>query len=196
MNNNQLAREDLLSLEEYSNQRQDFRAKVMEHKKNRQVLIGEHVALYFEDRLTMQYQIQEMLRIERIFESEPIQEELDAYNPLIPSGSDLKATMMIEYADEEERREALIRLKDVEDTVWVQVKGFERVYAVADEDLERSNDEKTSAVHFMRFTLEAEMVAAAKQGADLSLGVAHAAYPLSVEPLPNNIRDSLCADFN
>lgn len=196
MSTNQLAREDLMSLEEYSTQRQAFRAKVMAHKKNRQVMIGEHVTLYFEDRLTMQYQIQEMLRIERIFESQPIQEELDAYNPLIPGGKDLKATMMIEYADEAERREALVRLKGIEDTVWVQIEGYDRVYAIADEDLERANDDKTSAVHFMRFDLSEQMVDSAKQGAAMSMGIAHSAYPISVDPLPDNIRQSLCSDFN
>ena len=191
-----LKRDDLYSLEDYSNMRSDYRTKVMEHKKNRQVMLGEHAALYFEDQLTMQYQIQEMLRIEKIFDAEGIQEELDAYNPLIPDGSNFKATFMIEYADVEERKHALARLIGVEDKVWVRVEGFDKVYAIADEDLERGTEEKTSSVHFMRFELTADMVSAAKQGAALGAGVDHPECTFSIDSLPQQIRDSLAADLD
>ena len=171
-----LTRDDLFSLEQYSEQRSDFRARVMEHKKHRRVAVGPNLTLYFEDRLTIQYQIQEMLRIERIFESAGIQEELDAYNPLIPDGSNLKATAMLEYQDVEERKRQLAMLRGVENLIWVQVEGFERVYAIANEDLERSNDEKTSAVHFMRFELTQDMITALHDGAAFTMGVEHDYY--------------------
>ena len=190
-----LTRDDLFSLEEYAEQRTAFRAKVLAHKKNRKVHLGEHVTLYFEDRLTIQYQIQEMLRIEKIFEKHGIQEELDAYNPLIPDGRNLKATFMVEYEDVEERKGALAKLIGIEDKVWVQVKGFDKVYAIADEDLERDTEEKTSSVHFMRFELTAEMVKAAKAGKDISIGVDHENYTLAADPVAKPIRDSLVADF-
>ena len=157
-----IARDSLLSLEAYARQRKEFRAKVMAHKRDRTVHLGAHVTLIFEDELTIRYQIQEMLRIERTFEEQGIQDELDAYNPLIPDGRNFKATMMIEYADADERKHALSKLKGVEDRVWVQVEGCARVYAIADEDLERENDEKTSAVHFLRFELDDEMARALK----------------------------------
>ena len=156
-----LSREDLYSLEEYSEIRPEFRAKVMEHKKSRRLEIGENATLYFEDELTMKYQIQEMLRIENILESEGINEELEAYNPLIPDGTNWKATFMMEYPDIEERKAALAQLIGIEDKTWVQVEGFDKVYAIADEDLERDSEEKTSSVHFMRFELTGEMIAAA-----------------------------------
>jgi len=191
-----LTRDDLLSLEEYAEQRSEFRARVMQHKKNRQVHLGEHVTLYFENRLTMQYQIQEMLRIEKIFEKDAIQEELDAYNPLIPDANNLKATFMVEYEDVEERKGALAKLIGIEDKVWVQVKGFDKVYAIADEDLERDNAEKTSSVHFMRFALTDDMVTAARGGEDLAIGVDHANYRFAVDPLARPSRDSLVADFD
>jgi hypothetical protein len=191
-----LTRSDLYSLEEYSQLRQDYRAKVMAHKKNRQVILGEHATLYFEDQLTMQYQIQEMLRIEKIFEADGIQEELDAYNPLIPDGSNWKATFMIEYEDIDERRQALAEMIGIEDKVWMQVEGYEPVYAIADEDLERDTEEKTSSVHFMRFELTPEMAAAAKQGAAIGAGIDHPAYPQRIDSLPANIRDSLAADLD
>jgi hypothetical protein len=175
--------------------RPDFRAQVMQHKKNRQVGIGPHATLYFEDRLTMQYQVQEMLRAERIFESGGIQEELDAYNPLIPDGSNWKATFMIEYVDEQERREALARLLGIENNVWVQVEGFDKVRPVADEDLERETEDKTSSVHFMRFELTPDMVAAVKSGAGIGMGIDHENYSHQVDPLPGNIRDSLAEDL-
>ncbi|MBD3609904.1 MAG: DUF3501 family protein [Gammaproteobacteria bacterium] len=191
-----LSREDLYSLEEYSRMRAEFRSKVMEHKKFRKVHLGEHITLYFEDRMTMQYQIQEMLRVERIFEADGIQDELDAYNPLIPDGSNWKATMMVEYSDVEERKEALSRLIGVEDKVWVQVAGCEKVYPICDEDLERDTEEKTSSVHFMRFELSSEMVAAIHSGASIAIGVEHPHYHAVVDPLPVEISDSLSADLH
>jgi hypothetical protein len=188
---------DLYSLEEYHKIRADFRAKVLEHKRNRQVALGPSATLYFEDRLTMQYQVQEMLRIERIFEEEAIQEELGAYNPLIPDGSNFKATFMIEFPDAEERRRQLQRLGGIEDNVYAQVQGFERVVAYADEDLERSSDEgKTSAVHFLRFELTAEMAGALKQGALLGMGVEHPNYAHRVEAVDEAVRQSLVADLD
>ncbi|MDT8403268.1 DUF3501 family protein [Sulfuriflexus sp.] len=190
-----LSRDDLMNLETYAGQRAEFRARVIAHKKDRQVMLGENATLYFEDRLTMQYQIQEMLRIERIFDAEGIQEELDTYNPLIPDGSNWKATFMIEFTDEKARKEALAKMIGIEDRVWMQVAGHERVYAIADEDLERDNAEKTSAVHFMRFELTPAMVEAAKSGADIGAGIDHEAYNVSIAALPGNIRDSLAADL-
>jgi len=186
---------NLLSLEEYAKQRADFRSKVMAHKKNRQVHLGDHATLYFEDSLTMQYQVQEMLRIERIFEEEGINEELAAYNPLIPDGSNLKATFMVEYEDVEERKVALARLIGIENKVWIQVDGFDKVYPIANEDLERTTEEKTSSVHFLRFEFTPEMIAAAKQGADMAMGVEHENYYIEVNPVAANIRDALAADF-
>ena len=175
-----LTSEDLYSLEEYAKIRGDFRAKVMAHKKNRKVHVGANATLYFEDRLTMQYQVQEMLRIERIFESEGIAEELAAYNPLVPDGSNWKATFMVEYPDVEERRQALEKLIGIEDKVWVQVERQEKVFAIADEDLEREDGTKTSAVHFLRFELTPEMVASMKAGEGLSVGIDHPNYRLAV----------------
>jgi hypothetical protein len=188
-------REDLYSLEKYAQLRSEFRQQVMAHKKDRHVPLGDIATLYFEDRLTMQYQIQEMLRAERIFEAEGIQEELDAYNPLIPDGTNWKATFMIEVPDVAARREALARLIDIEDRVWVRVDGFEPVFAVADEDLERDTEEKTSSVHFLRFELNPEMVAAAKSGKAIAAGVAHEGYTAQLDPLPENVRKSLVADL-
>jgi hypothetical protein len=190
-----LTRDDLFNLERYAETRQDFRAKVMAHKKHRQVHLGDMATLYFEDRLTMQYQIQEMLRVERIFESAGIQEELDAYNPLIPDGSNWKATFMIEVPDEDERRKVLARLIGIEDKVWVRVEGFEPVFAIADEDLERDTAEKTSSVHFLRFELSPEMVGAVKGGAAIGAGIAHEGYTTQLDPLPPGVRDSLAADL-
>jgi hypothetical protein len=192
---NKLTREDLFSLEKYAELRPEFRARVMAHKKNRQLPIGPNATLYFEDALTMHYQVQEMLRAERIFEAAGIEEELDAYNPLIPDGSNWKATFMLEYADENERREQLHKLIGIERHVWAQVADFARVTPVADEDLERETEDKTSSVHFLRFELTAEMAQAVKQGAQISMGIDHPAYTFAVEPLPQNIRDSLAADL-
>jgi len=191
-----LTRSDLMSLEQYAQQRPGFRQKVMEHKKNRQVLIGDNASLYFEDRLTMQYQIQEMLRVERIFEADGIQEELDAYNPLIPDGSNWKATFMMEYPDVEQRRDALAGLIGIEDKVWVQVDGFDKVRAIADEDLDRENQDKTSSVHFLRFELDAAMKTAVKQGAAINMGIDHENYKYARTPIPSSVRDSLAADLD
>jgi len=190
-----LARDDLYSLEEYSRIRPEFRRRVMEHKRHRRVPLGPHATLYFEDRLTMQYQIQEMLRAERIFESEGIEEELQAYNPLIPDGTNLKATFMIEYEDVEERRRALARLLGVESRIWMRVDGFKPVTAIADEDLERSTADKTSSVHFLRFEFSADMIDALKDGAALSVGCDHPELAESVSPVSPEVRDSLVADL-
>ena len=187
-------RENLLPLEAYARERNAFRARVMEHKKRRTVQLGAHVTLLFEDELTIRYQVQEMLRIERIFEDAGIQDELDAYNPLIPDGSNWKATMLIEYPEEAERRRMLGLLRGIEQRVWAQVAASERVYAIADEDLERENDEKTSSVHFLRFELAAPMRAALARGAGLSMGVDHPQYRVGVE-VPADIRASLAADL-
>ena len=189
-----LAREDLLSLEEYAQARPEFRKRVMAHKKNRIVPIGPNATIHFEDALTMQYQIQEMLRIERIFEPEGIQEELDVYNPLIPTGSNLKATFMFEWDDPEERAQWLRKLVGAEEKIWLQVEGFDRVYAIANEDLERSTADKTSSVHFLRFELTPEMIEALKKGAKLKVGVDHPAYHHEVE-VPENVRASLVEDL-
>ena len=168
----------------------------MAHKRDRKLHIGENATLYFEDRLTMQYQVQEMLRIEKIFEAEGIQEELDAYNPLIPDGSNWKATFMVEFPDVAERQQMLQHLIGIEDCVWMQVGDLEKIRPIADEDLERSDDVKTSAVHFMRFELSAEQVAALKAGASLSAGIDHPNYQADVNPVPENIRSSLLEDLN
>ncbi len=191
-----LTRNDLLSLEEYSSRRQEFKARVISHKKNRQVSLNQYARLYFEDELTIRYQIQEMLRIEKIFEAEGIQDELDAYNPLIPDGSNLKATFMLEYDDVELRKVELSKLIGVEDQVWVQVGGYEKVYAIADEDLERENDEKTSSVHFMRFELSNEMINSLKQNQSLSAGCDHLNLPIQGLKLPAETVASLTEDFN
>jgi len=184
----------LLSLEAYARERNAFRAQVIEHKKVRTVALGDHITLIFEDELTIRYQIQEMLRIERIFEEDGIRQELDAYNPLVPDGSNLKATMMIEYPDVAERQRALAQLKGIEDRVWMQVGGLARVYAIADEDLERENEEKTSAVHFVRFELDRGMRDALKGGAGLAVGVDHPNYRASVVVGPE-VRRSLLGDL-
>ncbi len=191
-----LTRDDLYSLEQYSDLRSEFRNKVLSHKRNRRVELGTNAALYFEDRLTMQYQVQEMLRIERIFEAAGINDELEAYNPLIPDGSNWKATFMVEFPDVEERRAMLTQLIGIEDKVYVLVEGSDRVYAIADEDLERSDGKKTSAVHFMRFELSAEQVEALKSGASLAAGIDHDNYQVEISPLPENVRQSLIGDLD
>ena len=191
-----LTRDDLFSLEQYAEVRPEFRQKVIEHKRNRRLDLGTNAALYFEDRLTMQYQVQEMLRIERIFEADGINEELDAYNPLIPDGSNWKATFMVEFPEVEERRAMLAQLRGVEDRIYVNVADFDRVFAIADEDLERSDDDKTSAVHFLRFELPPEQVTALKDGASLVAGIDHENYRVEVSPVAENIRDSLVADLD
>jgi hypothetical protein len=190
-----LKRSDLMSLEQYSTARKDFRAKVMEHKRNRIVHIGPNATWCFEDQLTVQYQVQEMLRVERIFEASGIQDELDAYNPLIPDGSNWKVSFLIEFPDPEERRVRLAALRGIEDRSWVQVEGCARVLAIADEDLDRENDEKTSSVHFLRFELDADMCARAKSGAAISAGIDHDNYRHALQPLPQSVRDSLAKDL-
>ncbi|MCZ6802426.1 MAG: DUF3501 family protein [Proteobacteria bacterium] len=191
-----LTRDDLYSLEKYAAIRNEFRAEVMEYKKNRQLSIGSNVTLYFEDRHVMHYQIQEILRTERIFEAEGIEDELETYNSMIPDGSNWKATFMIEYPDEAKRRVALTKMIGIEDKVWVKVDSFNEVYPIADEDLERDNEDKTSSVHFLRFELNQEMVGALKLGSQLSAGIDHPAYNHRVDPVPQNIRDSLVADLD
>ena len=191
-----LTRDDLYSLEHYSDIRDEFRNQILAHKRNRRVELGTNAALYFEDRLTMQYQVQEMLRIERIFEAAGINDELEAYNPLIPDGSNWKATFMVEFPEVEERRAMLGQLIGIEVKVYVQVEGFDRVYAIADEDLERSDEKKTSAVHFMRFELSAQETDALKSGASLVAGIDHENYRVEISPLAENIRQSLIGDLD
>ena len=191
-----IARDSLLSLVAYARQRKEFRAKAMAHKRDRTAHLGAHVTLVFEDELTIRYQVQEMLRIERIFEEQGIQDELDAFNPLVPDGRNFKATMMIEYTDAEERKHALARLKGIEDRVWVQVEGCPRIYAIADEDLERENEEKTSAVHFLRFELNDDMASALKSGVGLALGVDHPNYEAEIGAVAANVRASLAQDMD
>ena len=195
MNLPHLTRKDLMSLEQYSDARKEFRARVLEHKRNRNLALGPNAAWIFEDRLTMQYQVQEMLRVERIFEADAIQDELDAYNPLIPDGHNWKATFLLEFPEVDERRQRLAQLKGVEDRCWVQVAGCERVYAIADEDLERENDDKTSSVHFLRFELSPQMCAQVKAGAAIGAGIDHDNYRHAVASLPQNVRESLAKDI-
>ena len=190
-----LSRDSLMTLEAYAKARKDFRAQVIAHKKPRTIHLGQHLTLIFEDDLTIRYQVQEMLRVERIFEEQGIQDEIDAYNPLIPDGRNFKATLMIEYEDVDERREALANLKGVEDRVWVRVEGCLAVYAIADEDLERENDEKTSSVHFLRFELTREMAESLKYGVALSIGVDHPHYSAKIDPVPANVRAALVKDL-
>jgi hypothetical protein len=190
-----ITRDSLMSLEAYAKVRTDFRANVMAHKKNRTVRLGEHITLQFEDEMTMRYQIQEMLRAERIFEEQGIRDELDAYNPLVPDGSNWKATMLIEYPDVAQRHKALAELIGVEDRIWVQVEGCPRVYAIADEDMERENEEKTSSVHFLRFELDAAMKQALRAGAAVRLGADHPRYQATVDALPAPVRESLLKDL-
>lgn len=191
-----LRREDLFTLETYSAERAAFREKLIAHKKDRRVQLGEHATLNFEDRLTIQYQIQEMLRIERIFEAAGINEELAAYNPLIPDGTNWKATFMVEYEEVEERRAALERLVGIEHRVWARVDGFPPVFAIADEDMERATGQKTSAVHFLRFELTPPMIAAAKEGAALGIGIDLPAYRYSIESLLEKVRAALVKDLD
>jgi len=188
-------RGSLMSLEAYARERASFRAKVIEHKKHRSVALGEHLTLLFEDELTIRYQVQEMLRIERIFEEDGIRHELDAYNPLVPDGANWKATMLIEYPDAEERRQMLARLKGIENRVWVKIGGDERIYAIADEDLERENEEKTSSVHFLRFELGPTAGARLREGAVLAMGVDHPAYQSALDPVPPETRAALTRDL-
>jgi hypothetical protein len=195
MNLPHLSRQDLMSLEQYSTARKEFRTRVIEHKRNRSLALGPNATWTFEDRLTMQYQVQEMLRVERIFEAAAIQEELDAYNPLIPDGRNWKVTFLLEFPDADERRERLAQLKGVEDRCWVQIAGCDRVYAIADEDLERENDDKTSSVHFLRFELSAPMCARVKEGAAIGAGIDHDNYRHAAASVPQNVRESLAKDL-
>lgn len=190
-----LSRADLMSLEQYSTARKEFRSRVLDHKRNRSIPIGPNATWAFEDRLTIQYQVQEMLRVERIFESAGIQDELDAYNPLIPDGSNWKVTFLIEFPDPEERKQRLARMKGIEERCWVQVQGEERSFAIADEDLERENEEKTSSVHFLRFELSPEMASKVKAGAAVKVGIDHPNYNYEVE-LTQAQRDSLAKDLS
>ena len=189
-------RSDLITLEEYSEKRKEFRTEVMKHKLNRRLAIGPNVTLCFEDRLTIQYQIQEMLRIEKTFEAEGINDELKVYNPLIPDGSNWKATMMVEFDDAAERAKQLVRLVGIEHAVWICVAGEEMVRPIADEDLERTTDSKTSAVHFLRFELGQSMIKRLKAGAELSAGIDHPDYLHTVVKVPENIRIALLADLD
>ena len=191
-----LQKQDLYSLEQYSELRDDFRNRVIEHKRDRRLPLGTNATLYFEDTLTMQYQVQEMLRIERIFEAPGINDELDVYNPLIPDGSNWKATFMVEFPDEAERRAMLTHLVGIENKVWMKVGDSERIRPIADEDLERSDEQKTSAVHFLRFELEESEVRALKDGAELSAGIAHENYQVDVSPVAENVRNSLVGDLD
>jgi len=191
-----LNRSALWSLEEYAERRSDFKNKVIAHKLNRQLPIGPNATAYFEDSLTIQYQIQEMLLIERIFEAAAIEEELGAYNPLIPDGSNWKATFMIEFSDEAERRIALAKMRGIEDTIWMQVEGHDKITPFANEDMERTNDDKTSAVHFLRFELDQEMIASLKSGANLSAGISHAEYHHIVDVVPDEVRKLLLEDLD
>ena len=190
-----LSRKDLYSLEEYSEIRDDFRARVMEHKKNRRLDLGDHLVLFFEDRLVMHYQVQEMLKAEKIFDAEGIQEELDAYNPLIPDGTNWKATMMIQYSDVAERQQMLQKLVGIENRVWLRVGDMDKVYAIADEDLERATEEKTSAVHFLRFELTPGMISEVHRGATLSAGVDHPNHTVTVDTIADNVASSLADDL-
>ncbi len=190
-----ISRESLLTLEAYAKARPEMRAEVIKHKKNRTVQLGNHLSLLFEDEMTLRYQVQEMLRIEKIFDEEGIQSELDAYNPLVPDGSNFKATMLIEYTNETERRAALAKLIGIEDRLFIQVEGQERVYAIADEDLDRENSDKTSAVHFVRFELTQGMKDALKSGAQMMLGCDHPNYPAHLEELPHEAMVSLLQDL-
>ena len=191
-----LSTANLMTLEAYAKARPQLRAEVLAHKKNRTLSLGEHITLIFEDEMTIRYQIQEMLRVERVFEEAGIQEELDAYNPLIPDGGNWKATMLIEYPDVDQRQTMLAKLKNIEHHVWVQVTGQAKISAIADEDLERSNEDKTSAVHFLRFELDATSVGAIKQGSDIAIGVSHPAYAVTVPTLAPALRAALAKDLS
>ncbi|MBI4005291.1 MAG: DUF3501 family protein [Gammaproteobacteria bacterium] len=191
-----ITRNNLYTLEKYAEIRREFRDKILVHKKNRQLPIGPNATLYFEDELTIQYQVQEMLRVERIFEPDEIQGELDAYNPLIPDGTNWKATFMIEFDDPDERKQQLSRLIGIETCVWIKVDDLDRIMPIADEDMDRTTEDKTSSVHFLRFNINTETIAALKRGASLSAGIHHSAYQYTVDPVPDNIRQSLLNDLN
>lgn len=191
-----LTREDLWSLEEYARERESFRRKVMEHKKDRHIVLGDHMLLVFEDELTIRYQIQEMLRVERVFEPEGIQDELDTYNPLIPDGTNLKVSMLLQYEDVDERKRRLEELIGIEDQTWLEFGDTGKVYAIADEDMDRETEEKTSSVHFMRYEFNDEQIEAAKSGAPFKVGVDHEHFPVDVLTVPDNVRASVVGDFS
>lgn len=190
-----ITRDSLLTLEAYAKIRDDFRKHVMTHKKPRKIALGDNVTLIFEDELTIRYQIQEMLHAERIFKEKEIDHELETYTPLIPDGCNWKVTMMIEYPDPEERAKKLVELLGIEDQVWVRIGQFDRVFAIADEDIERENSDKTSSVHFLRFELTPEMIQALLQDATLSMGIDHPAYSVSVDSINSETRTSLINDL-
>ncbi len=191
-----LSREDLLSLEEYHAQRPEIRANTMAHKKSRNLSVGPNVTLYFEDAITLKYQIQEILRAEKVFDSEGIMDELDTYNAMMPTGTNFKATMMIEYVDVAERIAALEKLIGIDKKTWVQVAGFDKVFAISNEDLDRETEDKTSAVHFMRFELNEDMINAVKSGVDVSVGIDHENYTHWVNPVPDNYREAFVNDLS
>lgn len=191
-----LTRQDLYTLEDYAEARAAFRAEVLAHKQHRKLQLGPHATLYFEDRMTIHYQVQEMLRVERIFEAKSIQDELNAYNPLIPDGHNFKATFMLEYPDPEERKVALAQLRGIEHQVWLEIDDLERVWAIADEDLDRADDQKTSSVHFVRFELTPEMISALKEGARLGFGIDHEHCRQQVDMVPESLRTALMADLD
>lgn len=191
-----LSRDNLYSLEQYAEMRPEYRQKVMQHKKKRRIFLGDNATLYFESELTMRYQVQEMLRIEKIFDKEGIEEELAAYNPMIPDGKNWKATFMIEFSDENDRKAALAKMINIEEKVYVLVEGFDPVWAIADEDLERNTEEKTSSVHFMRFELTDEMIAALRNDKGLSMGIDHPAYTVKVDITDEKIRTTLMEDLH
>lgn len=191
-----LTRDDLWSLEQYAQERDGFRQKVMAHKRDRQVLIGNHMLMIFEDELTIRYQIQEMLRVERVFEPEGIQDELDAYNPLIPEGKNLKVSMLIQYEDVDERKQRLAELIGIEDKTWLEFGDTGKVFAIADEDMDRDTEEKTSSVHFLRYEFDEKQIAAAKAGEPLKIGVDHDNFPVDVLTAPDNVRASLAGSFD
>lgn len=195
MSSNKLAREDLWPLEKYAEIRTEFRAKVIAHKKKRVIKMGNNATLHFEDRLTMHYQVQEMLRAGKVFEAEGINEELDAYNPLIPDGSNWKATFMIEFDDTVTRPGELAKLIGIEDRVWMQVGGGARIYAIADEDMDRETEDKTSSVHFLRFELSADQIKQAKAGAVIGVGIDHDNYRVELPKLADGVRESLVQDL-
>jgi hypothetical protein len=190
-----LTKNSLWTLEHYARVRDKFRKEMIEHKKSRMVSLGENLTLHFEDAQTIKYQVQEILRIEKTFEEEGIVDELEAYNPLIPDGTNFKCTMMIEYSDEDVRREKLKSLKGIEDKVWVRVEGRDKVWAIADEDLARENDEKTSAVHFLRFELDEDMIKSLHYGVGMSIGVDHTQYSVSIDPVSIDLRNNLVKDL-
>ena len=194
MTSQAITRDDLMSLEQYAEKRADFRQQVLQHKKNRQVALGPNSTLYFEDRLTLLYQIQEMLRIEKVFEADGINEELDAYNPLVPSGRNFKATYMIEYADPEVRAAQLEKMVGIEDLVWMQIGDHDKIWSIADEDLDRSTATKTSAVHFLRFEIDDAMAQSLKSGADWHIGVQHPVYTYDMT-ISGDTRNSLLQDL-